>query len=83
MMKKRNNYPPAPSAPSQDGSTITGVVTEALPNTLFRVQMADGKELLCHLSGKMRLHRIRVLVGDKVELFMDAYGSKGRITKRL
>ncbi len=83
MMKKRKTFTPQTPSPSQDGSTVTGVVTEALPNTLFRVQTSEGKELLTHLSGKMRLHRIRVLVGDKVELFVDAYGSKGRITKRL
>lgn len=70
--------------PSQfgDGSVVSGVVTEALPNTMFRVQLADGHELLCYLAGKMRLHRIRVLVGDKVTVTPDAYGGKGRITRR-
>ena len=61
-----------------------GVVTEALPNTLFRVKL-DGKEeiVLAYLAGKMRMHRIRVLIGDKVELAIDSYGGKARITKRL
>ncbi|MEK7514650.1 MAG: translation initiation factor IF-1 [Patescibacteria group bacterium] len=63
---------------------IVGRVTEALPNTLFRVTV-DGEEevLLAYLAGKMRLHKIRVVVGDKVELELDPYGGKGRITKRL
>lgn len=66
----------------------TGLVTEALPNTMFRVQLeasgeGDGEEILAFLSGKMRLHRIRVLVGDKVEMEMDPYGGKARIIKRL
>ena len=60
-----------------------GVVTEALPNTMFRVLLDESKkELIAYLAGKMRLHRIRVLVGDKVEVLIDPYGGKGRITKR-
>jgi translation initiation factor IF-1 len=60
-----------------------GVVTEALPNTMFRVLLDESKkELIAYLAGKMRLHRIRVLVGDKVEVLLDPYGGKGRITKR-
>jgi translation initiation factor IF-1 len=63
---------------------VKGVVTEALPNTLFRVILDNNKEeILSFLSGKMRMHRIRVLVGDKVILKLDPYGGKGRITKRL
>jgi translation initiation factor IF-1 len=63
---------------------IFGVVTEALPNTLFRVKL-DGKEevVLAYLAGKMRMHRIRVLIGDKVELALDSYGGRARIIKRL
>ena len=64
-------------------ATMTGVVAEALPNTLFRVELKDGTLLLAYLSGKMRLHRIKVLVGDSVEVLIDPYGGKGRITKRL
>lgn len=64
-----------------------GVVTEALPNTLFRVAL-EGKpegeqEILAYLGGKMRMHRIKVLIGDKVEVVLDSYGGKGRIVKRL
>jgi translation initiation factor IF-1 len=65
-------------------ATATGVVIEALPNTLFRVKI-DGsdEEKLSYLAGKMRMNRIRVLVGDKVIISLDPYGGKGRITKRL
>lgn len=63
--------------------SFTGVVTEALPNTLFRVALDDGREVLAYLSGKMRKHRIKVLIGDRTEVVMDSYGSKGRIVKRL
>lgn len=62
----------------------TGVVTEALPNIMFRVKLDGGEEeILSYLSGKMRLHRIRVLVGDKVLLELEPYGGKARIIKRL
>ncbi len=64
-----------------------GVVTEALPSTLFRVKIEDkvegDKEILAYLGGKMRMHRIKVLIGDSVEIVLDPYGGKGRIVKRL
>lgn len=66
--------------------TVKGVVTEALPSTLFRVKIKEAeeeKEILAYLSGKMRMHRIKVLIGDTVEVLLDSYGGKGRITKRL
>jgi translation initiation factor IF-1 len=63
------------------GETKMGVVSEALPNTLFRVVIEEN-EILAYLSGKMRLHRIKILVGDKVEVLMDPYGGKGRIIRR-
>ena len=64
-------------------TTIIAQVTEALPNTFFRVKREDnGEELLTYLSGKMRLHHIRVLIGDKVVVEIDPYGGKGRIVKR-
>jgi len=65
-----------------DTNTVMGIVTEALPNTLFRVDVGDGKIILSYLAGKMRMHRIKVLVGDKVEVLIDPYGGKGRIIKR-
>lgn len=63
--------------------TGKGVVTEALPSTLFRLKMEDEDEILAYLSGKMRMNRIKVLIGDKVEVVLDPYGGKGRIVKRL
>ncbi|MCK9351884.1 MAG: translation initiation factor IF-1 [Candidatus Paceibacterota bacterium] len=63
---------------------VYGTVNEALPNTLFRVVLdGSGEEKLAYLSGKMRIHRIKVLVGDRVFVTLDPYGGKGRITKRL
>ena len=63
--------------------SMPGVVLEALPNILFRVALDSGGELLAYLAGKMRYHRIKILVGDRVEVLLDPYGGKGRITKRL
>ncbi|MFM7088719.1 MAG: translation initiation factor IF-1 [Candidatus Paceibacterota bacterium] len=63
--------------------TARGVVTEALPSTLFRVELDGGEEMLAYLGGKMRMNRIKVLVGDKVAIVLDPYGGKGRIVKRL
>lgn len=60
-----------------------GIVEEALPNTLFRVTLDSGEQILAYLAGKMRLHRIKVLVGDKVLIQLDPYGGRGRIVKRL
>ena len=62
---------------------VTGVVDEALPDTLFRVKLPNGEITLAYLAGKMRLHRVKVLVGDRVELRLDPYGGRSRITRRL
>lgn len=60
-----------------------GVVKEALPNTLFRVQLEDGTMVVCHLSGKMRMHFIKILPGDRVRIEMTPYDqARGRITFR-
>ncbi|MFA6295662.1 MAG: translation initiation factor IF-1 [Candidatus Paceibacterota bacterium] len=62
----------------------TGKVVEALPNTLFRVELDNTKEIiLAYLAGKMRMNRIRVLIGDNVELELDPYGGRARISRRL
>jgi translation initiation factor IF-1 len=66
-----------------DKKTVTGTVEEVLPNSLFRVRMPSGELQLSYLAGKMRLHRIRVLVGDSVELVTDPYGGRARIVRRL
>jgi len=60
-----------------------GFVTEALPNALFRVKLSYEREVLAYLAGKMRLHRIKVLVGDNVELVIDPYGGRSRIVRRI
>lgn len=62
--------------------TENGIVLEALPNTMFNVQRQDGSIVLAYLSGKMSLNRIRVLIGDKVEMVIDPYGGKARIIRR-
>jgi translation initiation factor IF-1 len=62
---------------------FTGVVTELLPNAMFRVKLENNHEVLAHTAGKMRKNRIRVLAGDKVNVEMTPYDlSKGRITFR-
>lgn len=63
--------------------TTDGRVIEALPSTLFRVETTDGKVVISYLGGRMRVHKIKVLVGDKVTVQLDPYGGKGRIIKRL
>ena len=61
----------------------TGIITELLPNTTFRVKLNDDGEILAHLSGRMRLHFIRVTQGDSVIVEMSPYdNTKGRIIKR-
>jgi translation initiation factor IF-1 len=59
-----------------------GYVVEALPNTMFKVTLENKEVILAYLSGKMRLNRIRVLIGDRVEMEMDPYGGKARIIRR-
>lgn len=67
----------------QGTTELEGEVMEALPNTLFRVKLEDGKVIICHLSGKMRMHYIRILPGDRVKLEMTPYDeAKGRIIYR-
>src|SRR6266545_216424 len=67
----------------KDAIEVEGTVVELLPNTMFRVQLANGHRVLAHISGKMRLHFIRILPGDKVMLEVSPYDlSKGRITYR-
>ena len=70
--------------PSNDTITVEGVVEEALPNALFKVKLDSGQTILAHLSGKMRIHYIRVVGGDRVKVEMTPYDlSKGRIVTRL
>jgi translation initiation factor IF-1 len=66
-----------------DIETLEGRVIETLPSTLFRVELSNGNVLISYLGGRMRVHKIKVLVGDKVMVQIDPYGGKGRIIKRL
>jgi translation initiation factor IF-1 len=70
-------------AKEQDKITMEGTVTEALPATQFRVELDNGHKVLAYLSGKMRRHYIRILLGDRVTLEMSPYDlTRGRITYR-
>ena len=66
----------------QEKEITPGVVVEALPDTLFRVEIEGGEVILAYLAGKMKLNRIRVLIGDKVGLEKEPYGGKARIVRR-
>ena len=69
--------------PKEEMIEVEGVVAEALPNTMFRVEIQDGHNVLAHLGGKLRKHYIRILPGDKVKLELSPYDlTRGRITFR-
>lgn len=70
--------------PDKDIIEVEGQVTEALPNALFKIMLESGQEILGHLSGKMRIHYIKLVEGDRVKVEMTPYDlTKGRIVKRL
>jgi translation initiation factor IF-1 len=67
----------------EDAIEVEGTVKEPLPNAMFRVQLDGGHEVLAHISGKMRMHFIRILPGDKVKVELSPYDlTRGRITYR-
>lgn len=67
----------------EDVIEVQGVVTETLPNAMFRVQLDNGHKILAHISGKMRMHFIRILPGDRVTVELSPYDlTRGRITYR-
>lgn len=69
--------------PKEDQIEMEGVVSETLPNTMFRVQLENGHVVIAHISGKMRKNYIRILKGDKVTVQLTPYDlTKGRITFR-
>ena len=69
---------------SKDFLVVKGVVEEALPAASFRVKLDNGQEIFCHLSGKLRMNRIRLTPGDEVQVEISPYDlTKGRITYRL
>lgn len=70
-------------AKKQGAIEIEGTVVESLPNAMFRVELQNGHQVLAHISGKMRMHYIRILPGDRVRVEMSPYDlSKGRISFR-
>ena len=70
--------------PKKDVIEVEGTVAEALPNGMFRVDLANGHKVLAHISGKIRTHYIRILLGDKVLVELSPYDlTRGRITYRL
>ncbi|GAB1723410.1 MAG: translation initiation factor IF-1 [Nitrospira sp.] len=69
--------------PKEDVIEVTGTVAETLPNAMFRVELENGHRILAHISGKMRMHFIRILPGDKVTIQLSPYDlTRGRITYR-
>lgn len=71
-------------SPNKDFLVVKGTIEENLPATTFRVKLDNGQVILCHLSGKMRMNRIRLTPGDQVQLEITPYDlTKGRITYRL
>ena len=69
--------------PKKDAIEVEGTVAEPLPNAMFRVELDNGHKVLAHISGKMRMHYIRILPGDRVQVELTPYDlSRGRITYR-
>lgn len=70
--------------PKEDAIRVEGVVKEVLPNTMFRVELPNGHVILAHISGKMRMHFIRLMPGDNVLVEMSPYDlTKGRVIYRV
>lgn len=68
----------------EDAIEVEGTVIEPLPNTMFRVELENGHRILAHISGKMRIHYIRILPGDRVKVELSPYDlTRGRITFRV
>ena len=70
--------------PKRETIEVEGIVVEPLPNAMFRVELSNGHKVLAHISGKIRLHYIKIVPGDKVLVELSPYDlSRGRITYRL
>lgn len=83
--RKKNNPNRAEQTqtPKDDTIEVEGIVLEPLPNAMFRVELPNGHKVLAHISGKMRMHYIRILPGDKVTVELSPYDlTRGRITYR-
>jgi translation initiation factor IF-1 len=69
--------------PRKEAIEVEGVVVEPLPNVMFRVELANGHKVLAHVSGRIRMHYVRILPGDRVLVELSPYDlSRGRITYR-
>ena len=69
--------------PKEEAIEVEGTIMEALPNAMFRVQLENGHKVLAHISGKMRMHFIKILPGDKVKVELSPYDlNRGRIIFR-
>jgi len=69
--------------PKEEAIQVEGTIVEPLPNAMFRVELENGHKVLAHISGKMRMHFIKILPGDKVTVELSPYDlSRGRITFR-
>jgi len=87
---RRSSRPPQPDSGERRGPAakadkieVEGAVTESLPNAMFRVELANGHEVLAHISGKMRMHFIKILPGDRVLVELSEYDlTRGRVTYR-
>jgi translation initiation factor IF-1 len=76
---KENTLP----KPKEDAIVLEGTIRESLPNAMFKVELENGHAVLAHISGKMRMHYIRILPGDKVQVELTPYDlNRGRITYR-
>jgi translation initiation factor IF-1 len=86
MARRRGQFPPEEGSgkkPKDDAIEVEGKVVEPLPNAMFRVELENGHRVLAHVSGKMRMHFIRILPGDRVKVELSAYDlTRGRITYR-
>ncbi len=81
MAKKTKNK--EQKASKEEGIQIEGTVIEPLPNAMFRVELANGHKVLAHISGKMRMHYIRILPGDRVLVELSPYDlTRGRVVYR-
>jgi len=81
-MRKKNSQENSPKS-KKEVIELQGTITETLPNAMFRVELENGHEILAHISGRMRMHYIKILPGDKVTIEMTPYDlTKGRITYR-
>ncbi len=78
----KSHTPTVPSQQNLQKEKISGIIIEALPDTTFKVQLEDGREVLAYLAGKMRMNYIKVMIGDRVTMELSPDGQRGRIVYR-